>query len=444
MIGEVDPIGPGYRLWLLSLVLGCEAIPVVEGASDAGVTMIANGQVTASTGATPPPTDSLRGPFAQADTASSGMEATPAASDGGLVAGTGNRQQMLLPCPVGSHRCEGACVRDDSVDTCGQACMPCTPPLHASATCDGQTCGFECRPGRRRCDDHCIYEDACCTEQDCPESQVCNSGRCGCPTDFRLCGLVCIPHDGCCNASQCREGIACVDNRCMTWCAAQGAPSGVAETDFVCTDFDNSFPPPTWEDYTTGDGTIDAEFEGPASGPVAVRVSVGGGDSQGASTDQAKFRLQRDDEADWPPIASLSLAFQLKPGDPASFESDYAQFDLLVLDAREAYVFFGFSSLDGGDSRFFHVSAGEGECRVTEPIPYETWSQLVLTLHNDRREVSLLVNGRSALGPTCYIAPPPAWPEERWSLTFGLRNAGSILMGSWSVAYDNLTIAVKR
>ena len=55
-------------------------------------------------------------------------------------------------CATGFHDCEGLCLADRSVGSCGVACMPCDVRVNASATCDGTSCGLACNTGYLNCD----------------------------------------------------------------------------------------------------------------------------------------------------------------------------------------------------------------------------------------------------------------------------------------------------
>jgi len=60
-------------------------------------------------------------------------------------------------CDEGQHSCEGQCVSNSSVSSCGTSCTPCpTPPEHAHATCNGVACGFECDSGFVRSNGACV------------------------------------------------------------------------------------------------------------------------------------------------------------------------------------------------------------------------------------------------------------------------------------------------
>lgn len=109
------------------------------------------------------------------------------------------------PCPDGQHECDSACVSDVDVAHCGHACTPCPAPAHATATCDGVTCGVvcdsgyqECRPGA--CADigspqTCGPSCTACPPPPLHGRAVCDGLRCGiaCEGGYHLCTGVCKP-----------------------------------------------------------------------------------------------------------------------------------------------------------------------------------------------------------------------------------------------------------
>ncbi|MBL8678430.1 MAG: FG-GAP repeat protein [Myxococcales bacterium] len=60
-----------------------------------------------------------------------------------------------LMCPSNTHACNGTCVTNDSIATCGTRCDPCPTPAGSRATCVSQTCGIECLAGFERVGDSC-------------------------------------------------------------------------------------------------------------------------------------------------------------------------------------------------------------------------------------------------------------------------------------------------
>jgi len=62
-------------------------------------------------------------------------------------------------CDAGQHSCDGQCVSNSDVNSCGASCTPCAermpPPEHAHATCNG-ACGFECDPNYVHSNGACV------------------------------------------------------------------------------------------------------------------------------------------------------------------------------------------------------------------------------------------------------------------------------------------------
>lgn len=75
------------------------------------------------------------------------------------------------------HECDGGCVSDFAVASCGDACQPCPlGPIGSEPACvstaQGMTCDFVCIDGFHRCGDRCAADDS-------PES--CGEGCQPCP-----------------------------------------------------------------------------------------------------------------------------------------------------------------------------------------------------------------------------------------------------------------------
>jgi hypothetical protein len=92
-------------------------------------------------------------------------------------------------CAAGNHLCNGLCVANTSVSSCGSSCSPCTPPANATATCDGLACGFVCSAGTRSCGGACAA---------CPNvangAFTCNGTQCvsnGCAPGYNTCATGC-------------------------------------------------------------------------------------------------------------------------------------------------------------------------------------------------------------------------------------------------------------
>ena len=86
----------------------------------------------------------------------------PLCEDTGSVAdGTSCGSAMLcesgscVPCASGTHICGNACASNLSTDSCGTSCTACVPPANATATCDGNACGFICNQDHPNCGVEC-------------------------------------------------------------------------------------------------------------------------------------------------------------------------------------------------------------------------------------------------------------------------------------------------
>ncbi|MFZ5443536.1 MAG: FG-GAP-like repeat-containing protein [Myxococcota bacterium] len=75
-------------------------------------------------------------------------------------------------CAFGTHHCDGACVADDDVATCGARCTPCPQTTGGRATCTAGACGFECLAPFIAC------PTGCCEPAGCVDGGVCLA-RCG-------------------------------------------------------------------------------------------------------------------------------------------------------------------------------------------------------------------------------------------------------------------------
>jgi len=112
-------------------------------------------------------------------------------------------------------------------------------PACADVTCEGeQTCvsgDCVCGSGLKECNDQCIDENSCCSNDDCGSGSNCESRscvfdcsnlvcaegmtcstsqkRCVCPTNYNWCERQqkCIPADHCCSRFDCRNNERCTD-----------------------------------------------------------------------------------------------------------------------------------------------------------------------------------------------------------------------------------------
>jgi hypothetical protein len=227
--------------------------PGVAGASGGGAGASAGAGVAGATGGGGA---SAGGAGGQADGAA-GAAPSP---DGGVDA------QIQPMCTASQHLCGSSCVENASIDHCGSiSCFACSPPMGATATCDGKSCGFSCGTGLKPCGTTCIAASACCDDTSCTQpgkvgkcdssthtcsfdcagttkpcggaciaagsccvdldcgtmagGQIgtCHTGSCSyaCPANTKPCGGTCIPSNGCCQPSDCTGTCqTCVNNAC--------------------------------------------------------------------------------------------------------------------------------------------------------------------------------------------------------------------------------------
>ncbi|RJO64850.1 MAG: choice-of-anchor D domain-containing protein [Myxococcales bacterium] len=102
-------------------------------------------------------------------------------------------------CESGLHRCNGVCVREDSIETCGERCEPCPQPSFSETQCayseatQTYDCDFTCDPG------YIEYEDEC-RQQGQPD----------------CCGPDCIV----CPPPPENAEVACLNDECVFLCDA--------------------------------------------------------------------------------------------------------------------------------------------------------------------------------------------------------------------------------
>jgi hypothetical protein len=219
----------------------------------------------------------------------------PGGSAGGAAGATpgpdGGVDAPIQPmCTATQHLCGSSCVDNASIDHCGSiSCFACSPPMGATATCDGKSCGFTCGTGLKTCGTACIAASACCDDSGCTQpgkvgkcdssthtcsfncagtTKPCNgaciaAGNCcvdldcgtmsggqvgtcaaatgvcsySCPTNTKLCGSTCIPSNGCCQQSDCPGACqSCVNNACTPVRGQDDTDScsGTCDTNGVC------------------------------------------------------------------------------------------------------------------------------------------------------------------------------------------------------------------
>jgi hypothetical protein len=108
---------------------------------------------------------------------------------GNACSGAQSCDRGACECPAGTHDCNGRCVSNTDVATCGDRCSPCPAPTAGSgqATCTFGQCDFTCNPSTpQKCGNQCvnIYTDPkhCggCDAAPCANQHICENGKCTC------------------------------------------------------------------------------------------------------------------------------------------------------------------------------------------------------------------------------------------------------------------------
>lgn len=115
---------------------------------------------------------------------------------------TGEESAALNGCGHNRHRCNGVCVPNNSVTSCGTSCVACPAPANGVATCDSTGCGSGCNSGFHKCGAVCASNASVascgrsCTACLPPANAVatCDGTLClsQCVTGFHLCNGVCV------------------------------------------------------------------------------------------------------------------------------------------------------------------------------------------------------------------------------------------------------------
>lgn len=148
-------------------------------------------------------------------------------------------------CGAGQHECNGGCVSNLDVATCGASCTACPAPAQGTATCDGTACGFTCGAGFHACGAGCAENAATascgtsCTPCLAPANATatCDGARCGfaCDAGYVACGGGCCPGASALSvgARSCAVttagGVKCWGNGTLTPMDEPGLTSGVGQ-----------------------------------------------------------------------------------------------------------------------------------------------------------------------------------------------------------------------
>lgn len=131
-------------------------------------------------------------------------------------------------CNAGFHLCNGACLDDTSVDSCGTSCEPCPTTPNGTSSCNAGQCEVTCAPPLILSDGACV---GCEGNADCaaPEASVCSdAGTCESCSGAADCAHVegrPICDGGTCVACTTDNDTACGG----TACGPDGTCTGVAK-----------------------------------------------------------------------------------------------------------------------------------------------------------------------------------------------------------------------
>ena len=143
-----------------------------------------------------------------------------------------------VTCEPGKHACEGTCVSDDDVASCGTRCTPCPAPQGGTATCDQTVCGATCPAGLRVCQGRCVAAEEPCGG--CPTGRNPCFGACVDPTSLEACGSSCTvcPEDpngtSSCNGDTCRLDCKAGYHRCGDKCVSNDDPLNCGTSCLAC------------------------------------------------------------------------------------------------------------------------------------------------------------------------------------------------------------------
>lgn len=123
----------------------------------------------------------------------------------------------LCECATDFHSCNGQCVSNTDVATCGSSCTPCDKPANGIATCDGTACGVLCDTPFVPFEGQCV---TCATNEQCanPAEPRCDAGTCVACSDNTHCAhfaeaKICNDTGSC---VECESNADCGGNVCIT------------------------------------------------------------------------------------------------------------------------------------------------------------------------------------------------------------------------------------
>ncbi|MFO0727513.1 MAG: hypothetical protein U1E65_27295 [Myxococcota bacterium] len=180
------------------------------------------------------------------DVATCGGSCSPCATDPNGTASCSNGQ-CQLSCSNGTQTCGQRCTPPNDPAACGPSCTVCPGDAHGQATCDGTSCGLQCQSGFHVCGNTCVPNtavascgnscDACPTDQNGTASCDGNSCQVACNQGYRLCNGACAQ---CPNvASTTCDGNDCIASPCqqnqeLCGPSCVNCPSNTGVNAFMC------------------------------------------------------------------------------------------------------------------------------------------------------------------------------------------------------------------
>lgn len=373
---------------------------------------------------------------------SGGTEGGAGGVGGETSGGAGGAAGALpLGCETGMHACDGACVRDDAVESCGNACEPCAVPEFGEATCDGTSCDYVCDDTHKDCDGACIAAAACCEDSECPGGSTCESHTCACPDGTKVCGsgatLSCWPPGSCCDASECSNNFACIEGACRSFCEQQTRPDGVAAADYQCLDFDTSTVLPWTTSVSSGSAatTMTTVY----SLPRSFESSYSAANGRGQMTWDTPGGLD---------ITGITVSMRIRPVRPPPVQPPYeGGMSLLCLDSpgfSQCLAYTNLGTLYGSSGPienytgyYIHSELSSGafltvESPLSGNLNWDAWNTLSFDARSGGR---VLFNGEDA-------GAAGAARGTTTKVTLGVSN--NLGASSFTTYYDDVIVSVSR
>lgn len=170
--------------------------------------------------------------------------------------GTCDPTSNKCSCNAGYHLCDGVCLSDTSVDSCGNRCEPCPTTPNGTASCEAEACVLTCNAPLVLDDGACV---GCSDNSHCeaPDASVCSAGgTCDACTDAADCAHIdgrAMCDDGTCVECTDADDAACGGNACGPDGTCTTVPKASVATCGQCT---------ADAECRTGHACVPMEFDG--------------------------------------------------------------------------------------------------------------------------------------------------------------------------------------